>query len=156
LYFQKSRTQIILEADQTEVKKYEDSVIEQTSSDWNLPTTKVSDNWTNDSSTLVSDSSISSEKLADLPKKVKIFQTTRLIYLSKRSVWISTIFALLSFIFPYIYTKRWKPFCILFTLVISGALIFEEEALLIAPWISAIDNGVAISKSKNKVKHKLS
>ena len=76
-------------------------------------------------------------------------------YLSKRKIWISTVFALLGFIFPYIYTRRWKPFCILIAAIVSGMFILEEgEALSIAPWISAIDNGIAINKSKNKLKQK--
>ena len=78
-------------------------------------------------------------------------------YLSKRKIWISTVFALLGFIFPYIYTRRWKPFCILIAAIVSGMLIFEQEEILsIAPWISAIDNGIAINKSKNKLKQELS
>ena len=76
-------------------------------------------------------------------------------YLSKRKIWISTVFALLGFIFPYIYTRRWKPFCILIAAIVSGMFILEEgEALFIAPWISAIDNGIAINKSKNKLQQK--
>ena len=78
-------------------------------------------------------------------------------YLSRREIWISTVFAIFGFIFPYIYTRRWKPFCILIAAIVSGMFILEEgEALFIAPWISAIDNGIAINKSKNKLKQELS
>ena len=78
-------------------------------------------------------------------------------YLSRREIWISTVFAIFGFIFPYIYTRRWKPFCILIAAIVSGMLIFEQEEILsIAPWISAIDNGIAINKSKNKLKQELS
>ena len=78
-------------------------------------------------------------------------------YLSRREIWISTVFAIFGFIFPYIYTRRWKPFCILIAAIVSGMLIFEQgEILSIAPWISAIDNGIAINKSKNKLKQELS
>jgi hypothetical protein len=30
----------------------------------------------------------------------------------------------------------------------------KEEILVIAPWISAIDNGIAIAQVKNKIKQK--
>lgn len=145
--------EIILEADKTEVKKCEHRVVEQNQSDWDLPTTKISDDWTDNSSTLISNSPTSSEKLTKFPKNINTFQTTRLIYLSKRSVWISSVFALFGFIFPYIYTRRWKSLCILFASLVSATIFISDEGtLLAAPWISAIDNGVAISKSKNKVK----
>jgi hypothetical protein len=41
-------------------------------------------------------------------------------------------------------------------LMMGFATIFatEEDILKTIPWISAIDNGVAILKSQNKVKHK--
>ena len=78
-------------------------------------------------------------------------------YLSKREIWISTLLAFLGFIFPYIYTRRWKPFCILITVIVCVMFISaEEEILSLAPWISVIDNGIAISKSKSKPKQKLS
>lgn len=76
-------------------------------------------------------------------------------YLSRREIWISTVFAIFGFIFPYIYTRRWKPFCKLIVVMVFSMLIFEQEEILsIAPWISAIDNGIAINKSKNKLQQK--
>ncbi|MGF1590217.1 MAG: hypothetical protein ACFCU7_13410 [Pleurocapsa sp.] len=143
----------ILEADKTEAKKIEARVIEQTQSDWDLPIIQSSDDWTNDYATLVPNSSAFSKNSTKLPKN----KTNHLIFLSEKAILVSSIFAIFGFIFPYIYTRRWKPLCILITALVSTTIFISDESTLIAaPWISAIDNGIAISKSKNKVKHKLS
>lgn len=134
----------------------QDNINNQVTNNWDLPVNKSSEDWTNDSHTLVSDGSNFLENSRELPKNVNNPQTTHLIYLSKRTIWISSIFALFGFIFPYIYTRRWKPLCILFTAMVSAAIFISDESTLVAaPWISAIDNGIAISKSKSKVKLKI-
>ena len=55
--------EIILEADKTEAKKFEHRVVEQKPSDWDLATTKISDDWADNSSTLISNSLTSIEQL---------------------------------------------------------------------------------------------
>ena len=114
--------------------------------------------WNKESTTITSPTKLAEdlEEAAQTYAKVNSFKISR-DYLSKRKIWISTVLAFFGFIFPYIYTRRWKPFCISIAVIVCGMFILEEgEALSIAPWISAIDNGVAINKSKSKLQQKSS
>jgi hypothetical protein len=140
--------EISLTTEQKNPKENKDNIPKQMPSDWDVPVISNHEDWTDDS-----DNSATSENLIKFPKK----PTTHLIYLSKRAIWISCVFAIFNFIFPYIYTRRWKPFFILITALVSTTIFISDESTLVAaPWISAIDNGIAIGKSKSKVKHKLS
>lgn len=136
-------------------EKSKNSIVEQTKSDWNSLVIKP-ENQVDDSHTIVSNRSNSIKFSKQSSNNINNSQTIHLLFLSKREIWISSIFALFGFIFPYIYTRRWKPLCILFTAMVSATIFISDESILVAaPWISAIDNGIAISKSKNKVKLKL-
>ena len=125
--------------------------------DW-VAVNNSDDNWNKESTTITPPTKLV-EDLEDA-NSIQTNESSSQIshnYLSKRKIWISTILAFFGFIFPYIYTRRWKPFCISIAVIVCGMFILEEgEALSIAPWISAIDNEVAINKSKSKLKQKSS
>ena len=88
------------------------------------------------------------------------------VYVSRRKIWISTLLTLLSFIAPYIYTRRWKPLGIMVgAIFLLGCFIsygddFEtgfNKGRKLAPIfmvLAAIDNGMAIGKYKKKVADK--
>ena len=90
------------------------------------------------------------------------------VYISRRKVWASTLWSLLSFIAPYIYTRRWKPLGgLVGSLFVLGCFIGDSEDIEasfrkgqeLAPIfmvLAAIDNGIAIKKYQRKVKEKSS
>ena len=90
------------------------------------------------------------------------------VYISRRKIWISTLLCLLSFIAPYIYTRRWKAFGgLVGGIFVLGCFIGDSEdweasfrkGQELAPIfmvLAAIDNGVAIKKNQMKVKAKSS
>lgn len=100
-----------------------------------------------------------SEKEAKIAKEV---------YISRRKIWASTLWCLLSFVAPYIYTRRWKALgYFVGGIFVLGCFIgdsedFEasfqqgQELAPIFMILAAIDNGVAINKCKKKVKEKSS
>lgn len=114
------------------------------------------DYWDEQSSPTIADNSDSLLAANEVPEEIIKPQQSHLAYLSKREIWISCVFAIFNFTFPYIYTRRWKPLFILLMVMISiGVFISEEGSFVAAPWLSAIDNGTAISKAKKKIKLKL-
>ena len=126
--------------------------------EFDTPSNVSSNSWQDDSRTPTYKNTQVVEDLKDtmqMQANISSSQISQQIYLSKREIWISTVFAILNFIFPYIYTRRWKPLCVAFiSLIFVGGFVSEESALSAAPWISAIDNGIAIAKSKSKLKRK--
>lgn len=134
---------------------WENDVDRPIESDWDTPSNVSFNSWHDDS--YKGTSVVDLENTTQMQTGRSISQTSHQIYLSKREVWISTVFALLSFIIPYIYTRRWKPFCIVFILLIFFDFILVAEGIFVAAsFISAIDNGIAINKSKSKLKTKSS
>ena len=86
------------------------------------------------------------------------------VYVSRRKIWISTLLCLISFVAPYIYTRRWKPLAgIVGGLFLLGCIIGDRNADFevnfqkgqqLAPIfmvLAAIDNGVAIKKNQMKI-----
>ncbi|MGD1919439.1 MAG: hypothetical protein ACFCAD_11435 [Pleurocapsa sp.] len=87
------------------------------------------------------------------------------VYVSRRKIWVSTLLCLISFVAPYIYTRRWKPLgAMVGGLFFLGCLIGDNNADFetnfqkgqqlspILMVLAAIDNGVAIKKNQMKVK----
>lgn len=127
------------------IENKQDNIEIQTIDNWKSPVTTNCEQWDDNCQFYQNSTELTKNKP----------QSNHLIYLSERAIWISTIFAIWSFFVPYIYTRRWKPlFILLIGLGLATAFTSEEELLLTAPCISAIDNGVAIARSKNKVKQK--
>lgn len=99
----------------------------------------------------------------DLDQKQSKSRIAHEVYVSRRKIWISTLLSLLSFIAPYIYTRRWKPLGMMVgAIFILGCFIsygddFEtgfNKGRKLAPIfivLAAIDNGMAIGKYKKKV-----
>ncbi|BAZ43686.1 hypothetical protein NIES4102_06870 [Chondrocystis sp. NIES-4102] len=112
--------------------------------------------WDEQSCPTIADDSDSLLAAEEAPEKIIKPQQNHFVYLSKREIWISCVFAIFSFIFPYIYTRRWKPLFILLMVMISISILTSKSSSLIAaPWLSAIDNGTAIAQAKKKIKLKL-
>ena len=90
------------------------------------------------------------------------------VYISRRKIWISTLLCFISFVVPYIYTRRWKAFGgLVGGIFILGCFIGDSDDFeasfrrgqQLAPIfmvLAAIDNGVAIKKNQMKVKAKSS
>ncbi len=91
------------------------------------------------------------------------------VYVSRRKIWISTPLCLISFVAPYIYTRRWQPLgiaigglfligCVISDSKDSVAANFQkgQELTPICMILAAMDNGVAINKHRKKVQEKSS
>lgn len=149
-----------LEFDEIDGSFFDIDTDEKVESDWDVPSNESYDSWQDDSCILIPNDI----KIVEDAKNATQFQTnisssqiSHQIYLSKREIWISTVFAILNFICPYIYTRRWKPLCIVFiSLIFCESVFLTEDVFFVAPFISAIDNGIAINKSKDKLKAKSS
>ncbi|MGC9505168.1 hypothetical protein [Baaleninema sp.] len=107
-----------------------------------------------------------------LEEKLREQETIELMKLSKKNMWLSTFWSILTPWLGYAYTRRWFPLMRLFVIswVASGAAFFitlqdtydEEEAARVAiltafglPWIvSPIENGIAISEARYQI-HKI-
>ena len=106
-----------------------------------------------------------SQQIENLEKKENNAKIAHEVYVSRRKIWVSTLLCLISFVAPYIYTRRWKPLgAIVGGLFILGCFIGDSNADFevnfqkgqqlspIFMILAAIDNGVAIKKNQMKVK----
>ena len=115
-----------------------------------------------------SSENIYDKQITNLEQQKNEAKIAKEVYVSRRKIWISTLLCFISFVAPYIYTRRWKALGgIVGGIFILGCFIGDSEDLEasfrkgqeLAPIfmvLAAIDNGVAIKKNQMKVKAKSS